>query len=110
MARVDSVEVAVGLKQRFLQDHKKDLQRARRVWGALVRHGEALADDPFTGTQIPKDRFPANFAEYNNLWKLDLPHAFRAIYTVVGRPGGGVRVAIDWIGTHREYDHLFGYG
>lgn len=109
MPGVDSVEVAAGLKQGFYKRRRKDLQRAKRAWSALVALGSELGRDPFVGIQIPKDRFPDQFSEYDNLWKLNLPHAFRAVYTVIGRPGGGVRVAIDWIGTHKEYDRLFGY-
>lgn len=41
--------------------------------------------------------------------ELDLPHAFRALYSVLTRPGGGFRVVVDWIGDHKEYDRLFGY-
>lgn len=89
--------------------HKKGRQRAEEAWQALVNRAPRLKEDPFHGTQIPKDRFPSRFEAYDNLWKLDLPHAFRAVYTVLGRPGGGIRVAIEWIGDHDEYDRLFGY-
>lgn len=56
-----------------------------------------------------KRLFLRRFRHYDNLWKIDLPHDFRAIYTVLGRPGRGIRVAIEWIGDHKEYDALFGY-
>jgi len=100
----------MGLREDFLKRHRKDAKRAHEAWAALVRHAGPLRADPFFGTQIPKDRFPRAFRSYDNLWKLDLPHAFRAVYTVIGRPGRGIRVAVDWIGDHAEYDRLFGYG
>ena len=106
---VDAVEVAVGLREDFLKRHKKDRVRAEAAWRALVRLAGTLREDPFAGTQVPKELFPQAFAKYDNLWKLDLPHAFRAVYTVLGRPGGGVRVAVEWIGDHGDYDRLFGY-
>lgn len=48
--------------------------------------------------------------DYDNLWKLDLPHAFRAVYTVLTRGERGVVIGVEWIGDHKEYDRLFGYG
>lgn len=110
MPDVHAVEVADGLKEEFLKEHRKDLDRAGDAWEALVDLAPKLRNDPFHGTHIPKDRFPPAYDDYDNLWKLDLPHAFRALYSVLGRPGGGVRVAIDWIGDHGEYERLFGYG
>lgn len=109
MVRVEAVEVVEGLKEDFFKRHKKDRERAEQVWDALVETGDRLWDAPHAGTQIQIDRFPATFRNHPNLWKLDLPHAFRAVYTVIGRPGGGVRVAVEWIGDHGEYDKLFGY-
>ena len=109
MARVDAVEVAVGLREDFLKRHRKDRARAEAAWDALVRSARTLRNDPFAGAQVPKDRFPRAFRAHDNLWKLDLPGAFRAVYSVLGRPSGGVRVAVEWIGDHREYERLFGY-
>ena len=103
------VEVAAGLKQKFLRDHRRDGGRAGDAWRRLVEIGADLSKDPFFGVQIPKDRFPKAFKGDRNLWKLDLPHAFRAVYTVMGRPGGSVRVVIRWVGDHKEYEKLFGY-
>jgi hypothetical protein len=104
-----SVEVLDGLKEQFFKRHHRDASRARDAWAGLVRLGAGLERDPFSGTQIPKRLFPKAFRDYDNLWKLDLPHAFRALYTVLTRPGKEIRVTVDWIGDHKEYDKLFGY-
>lgn len=110
MEGADAVEVIQGLREDLLERHNKDRVRATQAWEALVERAPNLKRDPFFGTQIPKDRFPQRFEAYDNLWKLDLPHAFRAVYTVLGRPTGGIRVAIEWIGDHGEYERLFGDG
>lgn len=109
MPRVGAVEVAVGLRDDSFRRHRKNRDRARKAWKGLVKCGPALQRNPFYGTQIQKHLFPHAFGEYENLWKLDLPGAFRAVYSILARPGGGVRVAIEWIGDHDEYDRLFGY-
>lgn len=110
MGGADTVEVVQGLREDLMTRHKKDQQRADQAWEALVDLAPRLKEDPFHGTQIPKDRFPRRFEAYGNLWKLDLPHAFRAVYTVLGRPTGGIRVAIEWIGDHGEDERLLGDG
>lgn len=110
MDGADTVEVVQGLREDLMTRHKKDRQRADQAWEALVDRAPRLTEDPFPGTQIPEDRLPRRFEAYGNLWKLDLPHAFRAVYTVLGRPSGGIRVAIEWIGDHGECERLFGYG
>ncbi|MBI2077411.1 MAG: hypothetical protein HYT80_03435 [Euryarchaeota archaeon] len=109
MAEPAAVEVLEGLKESFFKGHRREGQKAHEVWRGLVRLGAALAKDPFSGIHIEKRLFPRRFRQYDNLWKLNLPHSFRAIYTVLGRPGSGIRVAIEWIGDHKEYDVLFGY-
>lgn len=105
----DDVRAAVGLKQDFLKRHRKRRTAAQDAWDALLDHAPRLRADAFSGTQIPKRLFPAPFSAHDNLWKLNLPRAYRAVYTVLARTGGGVIVAIEWIGDHTEYGRLFGY-
>lgn len=100
MPRVHAVEVGRGLKNDFFERHKKDTPRAEDAWQALVALADRLREDPLAGEQVQKRLFPAAFREHDNLWKLNLPHGFRALYTVLGRPGGGVRVAVEWVGDH----------
>ena len=109
MRSADAVEVAAGLKDQFLRRHKKDRQEALDAWASLVKWAPRLRRDAFAGTQIPKDRFPTRYRAYDNLWKLDLAHGYRAVYSVLARPGVAVVVAVDWMGDHDEYDRLFGY-
>jgi len=73
--------------------------------------------DVFAGDQIPKDRIPARLSERSglpsrltNVWRFELPLAYRAVYTVQSAPGAGTRVLILEILSHKEYDRLFGYG
>ncbi len=103
------VEVLDGLKEDFFKTYRRDRARAHEVWDGLVRLGRHLSQDPFSGVHIEKRLFPKRFRDYDNLRKLDLPHAFRAVYTVLARPGRGVRVAIEWIGDHKAYNEFFGY-
>jgi len=77
---------------------------------------ERLKQDPFVGDQLPKTRIPPSLARRHglpapppNLWRLELPLAFRALYTVRGSPSRGIVVAVLEILSHRDYDRLLGY-
>jgi len=78
---------------------------------------ERLKQDPFVGDQLPKARIPESLARRHglpatppNLWRLELPLAFRILYTVRGSRSQGIVVAVLEILSHRDYDRLLGYG
>ena len=77
---------------------------------------ERLKANVFAGDQIPKDRIPAALAERSglrvpleNAWRIELPGAFRGIYTIVHNEGRKPSVLMLEILSHKEYDKLFGY-
>lgn len=80
-----------------------------RAWKALVAKGPLLAADTTVGDPISRDRWPRAMQSLPNLARLELPGAFRALYTVVHVPGEGKVINIEWVGDHKEYDRLFGY-
>lgn len=78
----------------------------------LLDHAAALAKDPTHGEQIRRSRIPKTLRrdyECTNLWRLELPGARRALYTLLTQPDGEPTVSILRILTHKEYDRLFGY-
>lgn len=88
----------------------------REVQDALRRRARRLAQDPQHGTfiaigRVPKDtvrRWQARVGTVPNLYKLDLPQGWRALYTVGS--GGSLRVVLVLeILRHKEYDQLLGY-
>lgn len=102
MTEVFLSEHAVKDRQR-LDAHQEDRLRA------LARR---LARDVTLGDPILRDRIPkALRRSYNatNLWRLELPGAWRVLYTIETRPGAEPTVSILRIVDHRAYDRLFGY-
>lgn len=70
-----------------------------------------LKRDPTCGTKIPKRLWPRRFIrtyKIDNLWKYDLPGAWRLIYTIVADKIRIVSVILEW-GDHKWYDRVFGY-
>lgn len=64
------------------------------------------------GDHISKSKIPDSLRkEYgiDNLWRIELPEGWRALYTVISRPSEETTVSILRILSHKEYDRLFGY-
>jgi hypothetical protein len=75
----------------------------------LREHAGRLRREPFFGDRIPRRLLPQRFRGLPNFFRLELPGAWRALYTVASHPTEGTQVRIVWIGDHRRYDALFGY-
>jgi Txe/YoeB family toxin of Txe-Axe toxin-antitoxin module len=73
---------------------------------------EDLHQNAFSGTQIPKRLFPQDYIKkYNisNLWKYDLPNAWRLIYTITAENEVDLISAIlNWF-DHKDYEREFKY-
>lgn len=78
-------------------------QRKLRAYAARLRV------EGYLGERIPRTRFPPRFRGLENLFRLELPDGWRALYTVVSRRDQTRIVRILWIGDHQRYDRLFGY-
>jgi hypothetical protein len=78
----------------------------RRQLRELARR---LKSEPFLGDRIPQRLKPREFKGLPNLFRLELPDGWRALYTVASSPSEGTQVRILWIGSHSRYDRLFGY-
>ena len=108
--RADEVRVVAGLREAYFRRHSKDMARAKDAWAGLLARRDFLLADPGWGEPVPRSRIPRQFRELPNLYLVpELPHRFRALYSVLRRPGTPVHVVIEWIGDHKEYDRLFGY-
>lgn len=89
----------------------------QEVQGALRRLAAVLRQDPQHGAfvvlrRVPREtrhRWERRVGRIANLYKLDLPGAWRALYTV-GSEGSLRVVLVLEIVSHAEYDRLLGYG
>ncbi len=75
----------------------------------LRDHAARLRREPFFGDRIQRRLVPRRFRDLPNLFRLELPGAWRALYTVASHPTEGTQVRIVWIGDHKRYDALVGY-
>ncbi len=71
-----------------------------------------LEEDAFCGIQIPKNLIPKEyfkrFGNLTNLWKYNLPDAWRLIYTIKNNRITVLSVILEWM-DHKEYEKRFHY-
>ncbi len=76
---------------------------------------KALCDikaNPFCGIQIPKKQIPKEYIrkfDIHNVWKYNLPGAWRLIYSIKGGETIILTIILEWI-DHKEYERRFKYG
>ncbi len=83
----------------------KDLKRF------LERAFKDIEANPFCGIQIPKKLIPKVYIDTHNaknVWKYDLPGAWRLIYSIEGGQPVIVTIVLEWM-DHKEYERRFKY-
>lgn len=78
----------------------------------LDRAFEDLQKNAFSGIQIPKRLIPKEYiekyGEITNLWKYNLPNAWRLIYTIKRDEVIVLSVILEWM-SHKDYEKRFNY-
>ena len=97
------------------EDVQKAYFKLRTDDPALYRFLERATDDlksnPFCGTQIPKRQIPKVYVQkygIDNLWKYNLPNAWRLVYSVAGNEIEIIAILLEWF-PHKEYEKRFNY-
>ncbi len=92
---------------RVLVDEAKFNEAGEAQRKKLREFARRLREKPFLGDRIRKKQFPRKFRQLPNLFRLELPGGWRALYTVASSPGRGTQVRVVWIGSHKGYERLF---
>ncbi len=94
---------------------KKEYENSRHenptLFAFLERATDDLKKNPASGIKIPKKYWPKEYvAKYkiDNLWKYDLPNAWRLIYTVAKDEVMIMAIILEWF-DHKSYEKRFGY-
>lgn len=110
-------EICMESKIVFGNEHiKKEFQKLEKddpkLYSSLKRAFVKLEHDAFFGTQIPKRLIPPEyqrkFGRIDNLWKFDLPKAWRLIYTVKSNDVVILSIVLEWF-DHKDYEKRFRY-
>jgi hypothetical protein len=94
-----------------LEELKTGKNEEQELYYFLNQAFENLKKNAFSGVQIPKNRIPKEYLikyKITNLWKYNLPNAWRVIYSV-GKEGIQVlSIILEWM-NHKEYERRFNY-
>ena len=98
------------LKEAFdkLKDSKTE---EKKLYEWLNRAFDDIAQNAFCGIQIPKRLMPKEYIQkygITNLWKYDLPKAWRLLYSVGKDEIMVLSIILEWL-DHKEYERRFNY-
>lgn len=99
-----------NLKKAF-KELKNSKTEDRKLYRWLVRAFKDIEENVFCGIQIPKRLIPKDYLKrYNikNLWKYNLPNAWRLLYSIVGDDIIIISIILEWI-KHKKYQRRFKY-
>jgi len=76
----------------------------------ISRAFDDLKQNPSCGIRIPKRLWPKSYELYRitNLWKYNLPNAWRLIYTIKNDDVRILSIILEWL-SHKEYEKRFKY-
>ena len=71
---------------------------------------EDLKKSPSCGIKIPKKLWPKEYKKHDitNLWKYNLPDAWRLTYTIRENEVEIISMVLEWM-NHKEYEKRFKY-
>ena len=83
----------------------------KQLYSFINRAINDLKINPTCGTKIPKERWPKEYIKKHgitNLWKYDLPNAWRLVYTIESDKIKIISIILEWF-NHKGYEERFGY-
>ncbi|HLD55146.1 MAG TPA: hypothetical protein VJB35_02690 [Candidatus Nanoarchaeia archaeon] len=94
---------------------KKTLEKLKtkdkKLYELLIRAFNDIEENVFCGIQIPKKLIPKEYIKkykIKNLWKYNLPDAWRLIYSIEGKNLLIISIILEWM-DHKEYERRFKY-
>jgi len=82
----------------------------RELLKFMDRAIDDLKDDPGCGIKVSQKLIPVEYKKMgiDNLWKYNLPGAWRILYSITGNKIKIVTVILDWM-NHKDYERKFNY-
>jgi hypothetical protein len=110
------MKARVVLADETLKESLDKLKNAKtedkKLYAWLNRAFDDLVDDQFCVVQIPKKVIPRVYIRkygIDNLWKYNLPNAWRLIYSVARDEVIVIAIILEWM-DHKTYERKFEYG
>ena len=102
--------ISLELKEEFdsLREGKFE---DKKLYDSINKAVDELKKNPAYGIKIPKQLWPKEYIKkygITNLWKYDLPNAWRLVYTVETDEVKIVSIILEWF-NHKDYEKRFKY-
>lgn len=98
------------VKKAFLE-LKEAKSNEKELYEFLIRAFNDIEENAFCGIQIPKKLIPKEYGKkyrVKNLWKYNLPNAWRLIYSIERDRIMVVSIVLEWM-NHKDYEKRFNY-
>lgn len=86
--------------------------KQKEFYKQLIKAFENLEENAFCGIHIPKRLIPKEyekrFGKITNLWKYNLPGAWRLLYSIESNQLCIISIILEWI-DHKTYEKRFKY-
>ncbi len=105
------VAFATPLLEKNFERLKQGTFEEQQLYASLEHAIEILKLNPMYGKKIPRRLWPRSYTkryQLTNLWKYNLPKAWRMIYTIYEDKVMILNVILDWF-PHKEYERVFNY-
>ncbi len=90
---------------------KNSTTEDKALYEWLLRVFKDIGQNAFCGIQIPKKLIPKEYIQkygIQNLWKYNLPNAWRLLYSIEGRDVKIISIILEWL-DHKNYERRFNY-
>ena len=98
--------MSTKLKDAFFKVKEEDPM----LFKFLDRATDDIKLNPKCGIAIPKRLIPKVYIQkwHKNLWKYNLPNAWRLVYSITGNNVEIIAILLEWF-PHKEYERRFKY-
>lgn len=110
-----SKEILVAFISKKVKSEFESLKEGKfedeELYKFISRAMDDLKKDPACGTKVPRNLWPKLYIKkysVTNLWKYDLPNAWRLVYTIETDEVRIVNIILEWF-DHKGYEKRFNY-
>ncbi len=97
--------------EKVYEELKKGKFESKQLYRFITRAISDLKKEPTFGIRIPNKLIPKEYTKkyrISNLWKYNLPNAWRLLYTIKGNDIMIISVILEWL-NHKSYERKFKY-
>ncbi len=109
--RIKKVAFVDSSLRKAFEKLKKGPYEEKTLYNFIDRAIDDLKINPFAGIKIPKKLWPNEYTQkykINNLWKYNLPNAWRLMYFIRGDKVKIISIILEWL-DHKDYERKFKY-